>query len=401
MEQSLVQPRKTDTSLPLLIGLSVLVGLNLRPSLAVIGPLTGYLQAELAMNYTMISLLTLLPILVMGLGCFVAMPLARRAGTGRLIGLALILIAIADLMRLFELAWPAFLFTALLAGVGIALVQALMPAIIKRRSGPRMALVMGWYITAIMGGAAISSSLSPVLAETLGSWRHSMAVWGVMAGVAWLLWQLHQGDLSQDDDDNSQAAAPILARSRLGSLATYFALAGTGYVCVLAWLPPYTMDLGFSAVEAGYLLGYLTCVEVVAGLLFPALAQRSQDRRPVIFVVLGLTLVGFVILALAPLQMTIFLPLTLLGLGIGGQFPLAMIVSMDHHRDARVAGQIVGQVQGIGYTLSAFAPLLAGIARDLFGTFSDVWLVLAAAYILLFLLVSEYNPRGYQRLFVG
>lgn len=60
MDQTLVPHRGTDTSRLPLIGFSVLVGLNLRPSLAVIGPLTGHLQAEMALNYTMISLLTLL-----------------------------------------------------------------------------------------------------------------------------------------------------------------------------------------------------------------------------------------------------------------------------------------------------------------------------------------------------
>lgn len=399
MEQTLAQRQSTEASLLPFLGLSVLVGLNLRPSLAVVGPLTDYLRAELAMNYTMISLLTLLPVLVMGLGCFVAMPLARRFGIGRLIGLALGLIAIADLLRLFEIGWLAFLCTALLAGVGIALIQALMPAIIKQRSGFRMALGMGCYITAVMCGAAISASLSPMLVDTLGNWRHSMAVWGVLAGVAWLFWQVNQEALALAAGDGIVKAGTRLAPSRRRVLATFFSLAGAGYVCMLAWLPPYTMDLGFSAVEAGYLLGYLTCIEVVAGLLFPALAQGSNDRRPVVYLVLALTLIGFVVLALMPQRFSILLPLTLLGLGIGGQFPMALIVAMDHHPDPQVAGQIVGHVQGIGYTLAAFTPLIAGISRDLLGTFSDIWLVLAVVYVLLLALASVFDPRQYQRLF--
>lgn len=399
MEHTWQPPARTSLSLLTFTGLCVLVGLNLRPSLAVIGPLTEHLQLALAMNYTQISLLTLLPVLVMGLGCFVAMPLARRLGVHQLVGIALVLIALADLMRLFDLGWLAFLSTALLGGAGIALVQALMPAIIKRQAGERMAITMGWYITAIMCGATLSSTLAPILTDTLDSWRHSMASWGLLAAVAALFWQGNRRGLALSAEHSRHSPRPTLVPGRSAALAVFFALAGTGYVCVLAWLPPYTMDLGFSAVESGYLLGYLTCVEVMAGLLFPSLAQRSSDRRPVIFLVLGLTMAGFLVLALMPQTPSILVPLTLLGLGIGGQFPLAMIVAMDHHPDHQVAGQIVGRVQGYGYTLAAFSPLLAGVARDLLGTFVDVWLVLAAAYVLLFLLAAEFNPRHYHRQF--
>jgi CP family cyanate transporter-like MFS transporter len=54
--------------------------------------------------------------------------------------------------------------------------------------------------------------------------------------------------------------------------------AGTAsYTCVLAWLAPYYVEKGWSEQHAGLLLGFLTAMEVLSGLLTPAIANRSRD----------------------------------------------------------------------------------------------------------------------------
>ncbi|MGV8651101.1 MFS transporter, partial [Pseudomonas aeruginosa] len=64
------------------------------------------------------------------------------------------------------------------------------------------------------------------------------------------------------------------------------------YTCVLAWLAPYNLEQGWSAQESGLLLGFLTAMEVLSGLLAPALASRSRDRRPVLVGLTALMLAG-------------------------------------------------------------------------------------------------------------
>ncbi len=48
----------------------VLLALTLRPSMASIGPLLPLMQPELHLSFTQASLLTMLPVLAMGLGIF-------------------------------------------------------------------------------------------------------------------------------------------------------------------------------------------------------------------------------------------------------------------------------------------------------------------------------------------
>ncbi|HHW2502102.1 TPA: MFS transporter, partial [Pseudomonas aeruginosa] len=131
----------------------VLVGLNLRPSMAAVGPLLNAMRGEIALSFGAVSLLTALPVLTLGLGMFFGLGIARRVGEWRSVALALLLIGAASALRLGSRGLPDLLGSAMLAGLGIALIQALMPALIKARFGARTPLCMGLYVTAIMAGA--------------------------------------------------------------------------------------------------------------------------------------------------------------------------------------------------------------------------------------------------------
>lgn len=134
----------------------VLVGLNLRLSMAAVGPLLNAMRGEIALSFGDVSLLTALPMLTLGLGMFFGLGIARRVGEWRSVALALLLIGAASALRLGSRGLPDLLGSAMLAGLGIALIQALMPALIKARFGARTPLCMGLYVTAIMAGGSAS-----------------------------------------------------------------------------------------------------------------------------------------------------------------------------------------------------------------------------------------------------
>ena len=73
----------------------VLVGLNLRLSMAAVGPLLNAMRGEIALSFGDVSLLTALPMLTLGLGMFFGLGIARRVGEWRSVALALLLIGAA------------------------------------------------------------------------------------------------------------------------------------------------------------------------------------------------------------------------------------------------------------------------------------------------------------------
>ncbi|TGB30973.1 MFS transporter, partial [Burkholderia thailandensis] len=77
----------------------VLVGLNLRPVLASVGPLLDAIQRATGLSDSAASLLTTLPILLMGAGALAAPWLARRAGVRAGVWLGVALIGLACAVR--------------------------------------------------------------------------------------------------------------------------------------------------------------------------------------------------------------------------------------------------------------------------------------------------------------
>lgn len=380
----------------------VLVGLNLRPALAAIGPVVTQLQLDTGLSFSGVAWLTLLPVFAMGVGCFVTLWLRRYISLPQLIQAALVFLLLANLLRLVDAGrfnTLTLLLTALLSGSGIAVIQATLPIVIKSSSRDG-AKTMGIYVSAIMAGAALAAGLTPYLAEWLESWRVALAFWALPAMIALVAWRPWSARYARSFSSSliAQSQVKQLSLSRLVSLTATFSMAAAGYVCVLAWLPPFLIDQGYSSTQSGLFLGYLTAVEVIAGLLFPAWAAGSTDRRKVLFSVLILSVSGFIWLANFSLTTSILLPLTLLGLGIGGQFPMIMIVTMDHHQDTQLAGSLIGKVQGYGYSLAAVTPLIMGNVRDQLGSFSAAWLALAMMYSVALLLCSRYDPSRYLQL---
>ncbi|SHM91779.1 MFS transporter, CP family, cyanate transporter [Pseudomonas asturiensis] len=386
-------PPATFQGVWLMVGV-VLVALNLRPSMAAIGPLLSAIRLDIAMGFTAASLLTMLPVMTMGLAMFVGMGIARRMGSHRTVMLSLALIGVATLARLFLDSAAELIASAVLAGLGIAMIQAVMPGLIKSRFTANVSLCMGLYVTAIMGGAAIAASFSPMMLARTGSWRFGLAIWAVLALLALCFW-LAQRTAFRDLMPCGPSRKPSFSRlPRAWTLGVFFGLGTACYTCVLAWLAPYCLENGWSEQDAGLLLGYLTLMEVVSGLLTPALANRSRDKRLVLTPLLSLMVVGFMGLILMPHHFSLVWT-GLLGLGIGGLFPMSLIVSMDHYDDPRQAGSLTAFVQGVGYLIAGLSPLLAGMVRDVTGSFSGAWWSLIGLIAVMLLMVARFNPRHY------
>src|SRR5258708_4843341 len=108
---------------PLVLAL-VLLGLNLRPPMAAIGPMLGAIRASIPLSYSLIALLTMLPVLAMGLAMFRGGRLAARWGEHRAIAVSLLVIGLASLARLYASSALDLILTAIVAGAGIAIIQA-------------------------------------------------------------------------------------------------------------------------------------------------------------------------------------------------------------------------------------------------------------------------------------
>ncbi|HHQ4918304.1 TPA: MFS transporter, partial [Aeromonas hydrophila] len=113
-----------------LLVLVILIGLNLRPFLTAIGPLSRDIAEALGLGMdtlAWLAWLTLLPLWLIGGGVLLTPALRSRTGPRQLLRAALLLLGMGSAMR-FEAASGALLIaSAALCGLGSALVQGVLP----------------------------------------------------------------------------------------------------------------------------------------------------------------------------------------------------------------------------------------------------------------------------------
>ncbi|ADU71821.1 MFS transporter [Pantoea sp. At-9b] len=379
--------KRTLPAIGLFTFMVFMVGLNLRPVMAAIGPLFTRLQQDSHLSATQISLLTTLPVIMMGLAALAGPLLLRSLGEIRGIASGLILLVLACLARGVSQQALMLIASALLAGVGIGLIQALMPALIKRRFTAHAGTLMALFTTGIMAGAALAAASAAPLAAG-GGLALTLVLPVLPALLALLLWRQMLRTTAPVAPPQRVPGIPPL---RTWLLLIFFGIGTGAYTLVLAWLPPFYQQHGWSAQQSGYLLGALTLTEVVAGFVLSALIHRFPDRRRPLLAVLLLILGGLIsLMVLGGTQA--WLPTLLLGLGIGALFPLSLIVTLDHAQTAEQAGRLLSLVQGGGYLLAALMPLIAGMVRDHAASFDSAWAMMSVGIVLLMGMAVRLRP---------
>lgn len=377
-----------------LLLLFVVVGLNLRPLLTSISPLLSDIRSATGMRFQAASMLTTLPVMMMGCVALLSARLSRLVGDHRGIAAGLAAIAIACAYRFFADSAAALILSAGLAGVGVAIIQALMPGVIKHNYAQRMSLTMGLYSAALMGGGGLGAVLSPWVAKLFGSWHAGLAMWALPATFAFLLWTFRHTPMPPHyKEGHAQSAFYKIPRAWL--LAIHFGWINGGYTSMVAWLPQFYREHGWTMQSSGSLLGLMTAAQVIASLLLPLLARHSIDRRP--WLVLGLLaqFAGFAGLIVSPDHFALVW-IAVLGFGLGGTFSLCLILALDHLKQPRQAGELVAFVQGIGFMIAALAPFATGFIRDMTGDFVIAWVALACSVVVLLIITLRFDPKTYR-----
>lgn len=359
----------------------VLTALNLRPAITSVGPLLPEMRGALGASDTWAGILTTLPGLCFAAAGLAAPWLSRRIGLGRTVSAALLILIAGLLIRVCD--GPlVVLGGTLVATAGIALINVLIPVIIRGSFPAQVGLMTGIYTAALQGGGALGSAVTPVLDDALGGWRSALGAWSALALLALAAWVVGARGF-----DRPGAAAPAattkgrsLLRSKLAWTVTLFF--GTqsflAYV-VMGWLPEVLIENGTSETRAGLLLGLISLIAVPISLIVSPLAARrdSQSGWIVGLGVLGISgMLGLLIApAAAPLLWSV-----LVGLGMS-VFSLALTVIALRARDAQDTASLSGMAQGFGYLLAGVGPFMFGLLHHVSGGWTVPWLMMLAVYL--------------------
>lgn len=371
---------------PLLLLAMLLIGLNLRPVLAALGPVLAAIRADLHLSYGQAGLLSTLPVLCMGGFALLAPRWLTRWGFRLGIFLAVVLLGLASLVRIVP-SYPALLGSTLLAGAAVALLPPLLNGQTKLCFPDSAARMTVWITTALCAGAGLGAGLSVPLAQWLG-WPLALASWCLPAFGAALLWLRVAPNTStntaDDSHDEARNAASLPWNSvRAWQLIASFGLNASLFFALLAWLAPAYQAWGLSAIASGNLLSVFAMSQAVGAFAMSRGAPVGSDRRPVLALSTGIVCIGMTGLCLAPLSLP-YVWAVCVGGGCASVFALQMVMPLDYGESAAEAGAWTAMMSSGGYVISAAGPWMMGWVRDWSGhydaAFKLLWLVAALSF---------------------
>ncbi|GAA2687511.1 MFS transporter [Nonomuraea recticatena] len=357
-----------------------LTALNLRPAVTSVGPLLDETRASLGASETWAGLLTTVPVLCFAVAGLIAPLLARRAGVGAAVSIALALLAGGLVLRVLD-GSLLMIGGTLVAAAGIAFAGVLIPVVVKESFPARIGLMTGVYTAALQLGATLGSALTPPLDTALGGWRPALATWAAPAVLALVVWTVAARGAGFGAAAQADRQGRSLLRNRLAWIITvFFGLQALLAFVVIGWLPRVLMDVGgVSRGEAGLLLGLLALLALPISLVVPALAARSGSQSGWIVGLGGCGLAGLLGLLLAP-SFSPLLWTVLLGLGMS-VFSLALTTIALRARTGQDTAKLSGMAQGFGYLLAAAGPFLFGLLHDVTGGWTVPFLLLIGVLV--------------------
>lgn len=372
---------KSNSSLWLYIGL-ILTAVGMRAPISAVGPLVSQIKFALNLSSVTIGLLTTIPLLVFSI---VAIPAARFVNlfskTNQLrIYLALVFVGI--LLRSYGLVFGLISGTILL-GLGIGLLNILIPAFIKTNFNKKIGLATGLYTTSMTALSAAASGMSVLLSIKLSGWSNSLAVVGILPFLAILFWFAYPSTTIDSVKTTVLVDFKMIVASPSNwFIAIFMGIQGFLFFSAIAWLPSMLIENGLTVEMAARSMLWLQFISLVTTFGTPILMQRLSGKKKILSAVLALFYAGgLALVAFSSQQGWLISGALLIGLGSGMCLSYALVLMTVAGKSPQETAYISSFAQSIGYLVASLGPFAVGYLYDEFGSFQIATMALILACI--------------------
>lgn len=344
----------------------IFVVLNLRLAVAAIPPVLGEIERETGLSSAAAGVLTAVPVFCFGAVALLTPSLIRRLRMAPLLLLTLVAIVVGIAIRLDSTLVALFAGTVVL-GAGIAVANVLVPGLIKRDFPAQVAIMVALYSVGLSLSGAISAGLTVPVEDLFGiGWRPAVAIWGIFAVLALVLWA---PQARQAEPVRSGPAEPAVGRAlwhdRLAwNITIFWALQSLAFYTTLSWLPTILENHGMSQGGAGWILSFSFFPAMAASFATPVIQRRVRRQSALVVAMTAVWTVAYVGLIAAPAGAP-YVWATLLGLGQGAALALGLGFIVGRAPDTHHAAHLSTMTQGVGYLIAAAGPFLAGALHAL------------------------------------
>ena len=365
-EEELTSVSRASRGRPTLIAVAALLlaAVNLRLAVTSVGPVLSEIRSGLGMSSSVAGLLTSVPAFCFAILGLAAPRLARRFGPARVIIVGLGVLAGGLALRAYVPGVALFLLLSVIALAGIAVVNVLLPMIVKEQFPTQVGTMTGLYTVALNLGATLAAAATVPLTDAFGGdWRLGLACWAVLAAIALPAWiPLAHQDHKVDTRTTTQDSVRVSRHPVAWALAVYFGLQSTSAYVIIGWLPQIYRDAGLSADQAGLLFASTSLLGVPLGMALSTVAGRVRSQSLIAAALAVFGVAGYAGLWWDPATAP-WLWAVLLGI-VNTAFPLVLTMIGLRGSTPGTVVRLSAFAQGVGYLLAIPGPILVGILHD-------------------------------------
>lgn len=360
----------------------VAVALVCRLPITSLPPALATISRDLQLTPTLAGLTTTLPLICFGLFAFVTPFLVARWGTERTLLAATALTVVGVVVRSLPTT-PTFYLGTVALGLGIAVMNVVLPAVVRSRFPDQVPQRMSLYTVCMISGAsAAAAATAPLLQHGL-SWSWTLAIWVLPLTAALVLWGAATREVVRHPTGGhaSTPQAPtgmvhVVRHPRTWWTAAFMGLQSLCFYMPLTWLPAILRSHGVAPATAGVMLGVYMGLGIPGSFLGPRMATHRHATR-VLAAFFAAYALGVV--ALLGSATTALLGVVVMGFGQGAGIAIALTF-IAQQRDPHDVPAVSAFAQGTGFLLAAVGPVTAGAVYQASGSWTvPVLLILAVA----------------------
>ncbi len=340
-----------------------LAGIYLRLPILVIPPLTPALTQDLPLSQTLMGSLTTLPVLMLSFGALLAALAISRLGARNTLVLALGLVLLTSAARALSNTPSSLLVWSALMGLGIALMQPALPALLPGWLNPkRLALGTAVYMNGMLLGEFLGAGLTlPLLMPLTGEdWRLTLVLWS-LPGLLLLPFFFLPKLKAEPPSASPVHWFPDLTNPLVWQLGLLLAASASLFFGTNAYLASLLESRGEAhLLQAGYF--WFNLAQVASSLLMLLMARRWVGQRGPLWLSTIGCLIGMAGLLLTQGWLSLVFAFSL---SFWAGVLLILVVALPPQLlPGKEAGRLAAGAFMLAYSLSFLLPLLGGLVAD-------------------------------------
>lgn len=380
----------------LLLFLLWLAGNALRITILAVPPVMAMVRDDFALNATEVALLSSIPPALFAIAALLGSLLVAKLGLFRALLGGLVLTAVGSALRGSSPTFAVLVVTTVAMSAGVAMLQPIMPAIVRTWVPQRIALGTALYTNGLLVGEVFPTLLTlPLVLPWLGgAWRDSLVFWSMpvaLIAVAVAVLAPRGPSPARAPGGPPQKWLPDWHRGLVWRLGAVFCCINALYFSANAFLPIYLAHHGRHDLIGGGLAA-LNFGQLPASFLLLAWGSRVQRKAwPYVAAGLGsLVALGGLVFDIGDLTAWWA---GLLGFCVAGGLILALMLPPSLCKPEDVARTAAGTFT-LSYGGGVGVALVGGAAWDLTGMPAMAFLPLAACAAGLVVATYVMKARG-------